>query len=413
LRTALFLTLGTLTLAACGGKPVAPPPNFWPLTPAWTSPFEAATDASGLTPNLAQARDVIAVTTRSGRLRAIDSASGRTLWDRALPQGALAACQDVFLNRYRDGQVAAFEPETGARLWTLDTGVPGDLPPVCDGTRLFVAGKGLASFELPNRTLRWRSAPGIELDLVSPPAVARGRVVAGDRGGALRCFADATGQLVWTYKLAAETRAPAVWDPKGRVLMGTPDGWLVSLGGGSGRRRWRWRVGVDTLFRAQIFEGHAIFAPHDATLQSLSQANGNLAWRTPVSSRPLGDPLLVGLLVFVSCYGERENKSEIVAVEARTGRRIGSFATDGEIQTTPLVHRNRMYVGLRNLSVIALAPVPPTPTPTATPWPAASPSVTPTVGASPGFAGEVAPSAAPTVDTGKPAPAASATPALP
>jgi hypothetical protein len=74
-----------------------------------------------------------------------------------------------------------------------------------------------------------------------------------------------------------------------------------------------------------------------------------MVWRAPLPSRPLSGPFLHGPAVLVACQ-----ESDIVGIDPATGRRVGVFKTTAEMQTVPLVAGGRLYVGLRDRTVVCL-----------------------------------------------------------
>ena len=116
-----------------------------------------------------------------------------------------------------------------------------------------------------------------------------------------------------------------------------------------------------------ILDDTVLFATHENVLYALKRGSGKMVWRAGLPSRPLGGPVLMGTAVLVACF-----ENDVVGFDGRTGRRLGALRTTAEIRTPPLLVSGRLYIGLRDRTVVALqlAAAPP---PQASPEPEASP----------------------------------------
>jgi outer membrane protein assembly factor BamB len=286
----------------------------------------------------------IFVATRQGAVRALDP-SGEQVWRRDGPPGRIAATTGALLLREEDGTIVSLDPATGVTRWTANSGVLGELPPTIDRDRIFVAGRGLAALDLATGRLLW-SQPGSPT--VSQPLAHGNWVLAGEGDGALRCRDRASGAVVWAYRTREPLVAPPVVDQDGRVFLGTTDRRIQALTLRKGGQRWRWKVGADVQHTGVVFRDAVLFAAFDDVLYALKRKNGHLAWRTPLPSRPLSPPVLAGGAVLLACY-----ESEVLGFNARTGKRLGGLKTPAEIRTPPLLVDDRLYVGLRDRTVVA------------------------------------------------------------
>jgi outer membrane protein assembly factor BamB len=334
-------------------------------------PFEGR----AIVPPLAVDGNALFVATADGRVRAFDSETGVALWQRTGPAATLTATTGLLVARHANGLVAGVDPLTGQPKWEHATGVEGEAATTILGTHIAVAGRGLALLRLDDGSLLWR----LELDsqVLSPATLTARELIASFEDGTLRSYDVADGKERWRYATSRPLRASGLVDREGHVFVGTTDGWLLSLGGENGRRRWRWRVGAETLFRATSYRNRVCFASQDAVLYGLDAGSGDLVWRSPLPSRPLAPPILVGKTIVVPCFGDRENRSELVAVDAENGRRSGTHATTAELRGAPVFCGDRFFVGLRDGSLAALTLSYPTPSPSPTPTRAPSPTPTP------------------------------------
>jgi outer membrane protein assembly factor BamB len=327
---ALLLSLG---LFGCG-RPIVLPPALFPLETAWKAAFELGVEGP-----LASDGERVFVATRDGTLRAYEHLTGKSLWSLSLPAGtSVGAKAGLLVARQPDGTLLGLNPENASLRWSVGTNVPGRLPPLVDGDRVFVAGEGVAAVDAATGRLAW-GAPG-EPTVSVPLAVFGPHLFVGESDGVLRCRERDSGLPLWAYKGRVPFVAAPAADDK-RVYLGTSERSIVGLGRENGKRRWRWRLGTSVQTTPAVFGRLVIFASHEGLLYALNKRNGHLAWRTPLPSRPLSGPLLVGTAVVVAC-----RETDILGFEARTGKRIGALKAAGEMQAPPLIVGDRLFFAL-------------------------------------------------------------------
>ena len=310
------------------------------MTTVWIAPAEDAIEGP-----LASDGSRIFIATREQGIRALDP-SGEVVWKVDAPSGQIAAGPGLLVLRTPDGQVVSLDPETGSTRWTVATGITGSGPALLDGDHIVIAGEGIAALDAASGHAFW-SLPGPPT-VTTPPAASGWSILAGEADGTLRCRDRATGASLWTYKTARELAAPPVVDSDRRVLFGTTDRRFLALDVMKGGQRWRWKVGTDVQDRAAIFRDHLLFASYEDVLYSIDRGNGNMAWRAALPSRPISGPVLVGESVLVVCH-----ENDVVGFRAKTGTKLGGLKTPAEIRTPPLVVDDRLYLGLRDRTVIA------------------------------------------------------------
>ncbi len=338
-RSLAVLCLALSAAAGCRHLSLGPPALF-PVVTVWvTPPLDDAIEGP-----LVSDGSRIFVAARDGSLRALDPA-GDPVWRRDAAPGPIAAAAGVLVQRQGDGTVVSVDPATGETRWTAASGVAGSLPPVLDRDRVLVAGEGLAALDLATGRVLWAQPP----PTVTTPPVARGaRILTGEADGTLRCRDRATGASLWTYRTGGRLGAAPVVTDQGRVFLGTTDRRIQSLALDKGKEGWRWRVGADIQTTGAAFQDTVLFAAYDDVLYALHEGNGHLAWRAPLPSRPLSAPLLVGDSIVIACY-----ESDVLGFSARTGKKLGGLKTPAEMRTPPLVVDDRLYVGLKDRTIVA------------------------------------------------------------
>ena len=190
-------------------------------------------------------------------LEEFEPATGiETLWARRAASGeggrrlelrpALAGGR-VFVAGH-EGDVAAYDPLTGERLWEADTGVP-------------VSGG---------------------------PGAGSGLVVVGSSAGDVVALASADGAVAWRTRVTSEVlSAPAVGG--GRVAVRTVDGKLFGLDAANGERSWVYDRTVPVLTlrgtSAPVIAGDVVVAGFDSGhLAAVSLADGQLLWESAVAT---------------------------------------------------------------------------------------------------------------------------------
>ncbi len=300
------------------------------------------------------------VATRDG-LVALSVADGQQLW-KTRGRGRISALGEILLLREDDGRVRRLDPATGAEQWRSASGVSGELPAVIDGDLAFVAGDGLAALSAADGQPLWTSREKIS----SLPVASGAQLLTGGEDGTVRSRERATGASRWSFASVGAVQAPVLVDGD-HVLAGTADRRFLALRAAKGTPRWRWKVGADVAQAAVVLGPAVLFVSYDNILYAVGRGNGHLRWRGALPSRPLSGPLLLGNAVLVACL-----ESDILGFDARNGRRLGVLKTPAEIRTAPLVIGDRLYVGLRDRSVIALA-LDQTPAPEQAPTPSPAP----------------------------------------
>jgi outer membrane protein assembly factor BamB len=370
-------------VAACGVK-LAAPPSVFPVSNAWK-----ARVAGAIEPPLATDGTRLFVATRDGQVQALALDDGRVVW-RVKGRGRIAATADALVLRDEEGRVRRLDTASGRELWSAVSNVDGPLPPVVDGENVLVAGKGLASLSLDRGEVLWR----VDGAISSAPRGAGPWIFSGEEDGALRGRERASGAVRWTFPSTGPVKAPVFVDGD-HVLIGTTDGRLLALRRDKGTPRWRWKIGADVFDAADVLGSTALFVSYDNILYGLGRGNGHLRWRGILPSRPLSGPIVAGSAVFVACQ-----ETDVLAFDGRDGKRIGALQMPAEIRTAPLVVGERLYLGLRDRSVLAfgLNQIPfgtATPRPSPAPLTAPSPAPSSSAPASPSLSVSPSPDAPP------------------
>jgi outer membrane protein assembly factor BamB len=110
----------------------------------------------------------------------------------------------IFAGAY-DGQVAAFDAASGAKVWSVETELSLTAGPgFGDGVLAFGSADGdLIAIDAATGEERWRQPIGAEI--LAPPAIGNGIIVVRTVDGRLRGFSVANGSTVWSVEQSMPT----------------------------------------------------------------------------------------------------------------------------------------------------------------------------------------------------------------
>ena len=203
-----------------------------------------------------------------------------------------------------DGDVAAYEPFTGERLWEAETGVP-------------VSGG---------------------------PGAGAGLVVVGSSAGDVVALSSADGAVAWRTQVTSEVlSAPAVGERT--VAVRTVDGKLFGLDAATGERSWVYDRTVPVLTLrgtgSPVIAGSVVVAGFDSgQLAGLSLADGRLLWESRVAT-PTGqtelerladmdaDPVVADGVVYAVTFRGRASAFELHTGQPLWQRELSSHAGMG------------------------------------------------------------------------------------
>jgi len=78
----------------------------------------------------------------------------------------------------------------------------------------------------------------------------------------------------------------------------------------------------------------------DHYLYALALNDGSVKWESDMGGAMVGSPTLADGVLYVGTIG-----SEVVAVDAETGKDLWRFATSGEVWAQPVVHDSVVFFG--------------------------------------------------------------------
>ncbi len=187
-----------------------------------------------------------------GHVVKLDARTGRILWKRSLPGRAESSPLVIGRTLYfgcEDGQLFALSTRNGNVRWATTLGGPVKSAPAYHRGVLFVGDYGgyMNAVAARSGRLKWQSGSlgqgfGTAGEFYSTPAVAYGRVYAGNNDHRVYSFDENDGTLAWSYSTGGYVYSgPAVANThhtRPTVYIGSFDGNVYALNAKSGEPRW-------------------------------------------------------------------------------------------------------------------------------------------------------------------------------
>jgi outer membrane protein assembly factor BamB len=269
-----------------------------------------------------------------GHIVKLDARTGRTLWKRPLPGRAESSPVVVGNSVYfgcEDGSLYSLSVRNGNVRWATQLGGPVKAAPAYYHGILYVGDYGgyMNAIEAKNGKLLWQTGSlgqgfGTGGEFYSTPAVAFGRVYAGNNDTRVYSFDRKTGALAWTYSTGGYAYSgPAVASTAHTgptVYIGSFDGNVYALNAKTGEPRW------------------------------IHSAGGSV----------IGSLTAVGNIVYASEF----NDTSTTGFAMKTGRPVFHYKTGAY---TPVISDGRRIYLVGYSSINALQPYRPKPKPTAKP----------------------------------------------
>ncbi|MCX7555394.1 outer membrane protein assembly factor BamB [Xanthomonadaceae bacterium JHOS43] len=252
------------------------------------------------------------------------------------------------------GGLYAFNAESGAQVWRLDTGLRlSSTPGVGEGTLVVGTLDGdVVAFNPESGSERWRAK--VSSEVISAPAVGRGVAVVRSIDGRVFAFSITDGERRWVYDRGTPAltlrgnSAPVMAD--GLVLVGYDSGQLVALRGDDGVQLWEQAIafgeGRSELERMVDIDGEMAYdrgevyaAAFNAQVVGVSLEGGRPLWNRELSS--YAGVTLSNQTLFVA-----DRDGVIWALDRNSGAAMWKQdALRHRWLTTPAVHGSHVVVG--------------------------------------------------------------------
>jgi outer membrane protein assembly factor BamB len=192
-----------------------------------------------------------------GHVVKLDARTGKVLWKRSLPNRAESSPLVMDGTVYfgcEDDQLFALNTRNGHTRWVTTLGGPIKSAPAYHDGVLFVGDYGgyMNAVDAKSGKIEWQTASlgqgfGTSGEFYSTPAVAFGRVYAGNNDDRVYSFDEKTGTLAWTHSTGGYVYSgPAVANTRHTpptVYIGSFDGNIYALDAKNGETRWERSAG--------------------------------------------------------------------------------------------------------------------------------------------------------------------------
>jgi outer membrane protein assembly factor BamB len=305
----------------------------------------------------------LVIASRAGKLVALGTGDGRTVWETPLSGGVDG---DVRYDPDRkqvyvgsdDGFVYAVD-EAGAIRWSYKTKGAIERGAELGGELVYVstAADRVVSLEAASGKWRWqyeREAPeGFTIHGHAAPRLHDGALFAGFSDGYLVSLNSQNGEVLWAKSLAAATdqfvdvdATPAFIDDL--VITSSYSGGLYALRSRDGDVRWR--LNIEGASALRLGDGRLYVAAPREGLAALTP-DGQFLWRQGLADAgDLTPPISAGpYLLFSGC------RAGLFIVERATGRLLQLFNPGRGACAAPTVKGNEVYFLANSGTVYALS----------------------------------------------------------
>jgi outer membrane protein assembly factor BamB len=313
------------------------------------------------------ARGVLYAVNNNGNAFALDADTGKVLWERQI--GRLNASSPayqkgrLYIVNLVPGHVVKMDAKTGKILWKRRLPARAESSPLVLGHSLYFGCEdgNLYSLSTRNGNIRWTTPLGGPVK--SAPAFRDGVLFVGDYGGYMNAVRAATGKLLWQSgslgpgfaASGAFYSTPAV--AFGRVYAGNNDGRVYSYDQQDGALAWTHSTG------GYVYSGPAVastdktpptvyIGSFDGNVYALNAKNGETRWSHPAGGQVVGSLSAIGNIVYVAEF----NHTSTNGFSMRTGRPVFHYKTGAY---TPVISDGRRIYLVGYSSINALQPIHP------------------------------------------------------
>ncbi len=252
-----------------------------------------------------------------------------------------------------DGSVLRVATLTGATAWRVNVGIKLSAGVGADASTVAVASADGQIIALDTEGKeRWRAGVGGEV--LTPPAVAEGYVVARTTDGRFVGFDAMTGKKKWNYQRPPQTlilrSAAGIVIDSGNVYAGLPGGRLIDIALANGGLRWETAVaipkGTTELERVADVMGTPVLAGRQVCVGTFQGRAGcfELGKGAPIWTRDVSTP--TGIAIDLHNAYLCDEKSVVQAISRLGG--VAVWKNDKMLYrslTTPAVESSHLAVG--------------------------------------------------------------------
>ena len=313
------------------------------------------------------ARGKLYAVNNNGNAFALDADTGKVLWERQI--GRLNASspayqrERLYIVNLVPGHIVKLDARSGRVLWKRSLPGRAESSPLVLGHTVFFGCEdgNLYALSTRNGHLRWSTQLGGPIK--SAPAFRDGVLYVGDYGGYMNAVRASNGKLLWQSgslgpgfgAAGAFYSTPAV--AFGRVYAGNNDGRVYSYDQRDGTLAWTHSTG------GYVYSGPAVastdrtpptvyIGSFDGNIYALNAKNGETRWSHSAGGQVVGSLSAVGNIVYASEF----NHTSTNGFSMRTGRPVFHYKTGAY---TPVISDGRRIYLVGYSSINALQPIHP------------------------------------------------------
>lgn len=303
----------------------------------------------------------------NGLAFALDSDTGKVLWERRI--GRLNASSPayhknrLYIVNLVPGHVLKLDARTGKVLWKRSLPGRAESSPLVLGRTLYFGCEDgrLYALSTRNGNVRWSTVLGGPVK--AAPAFRDGVLYVGDYGGHMNAVRAGSGKLLWQSGslgpgLGASGQfysTPAV--AFGRVYAGNTDGRVYSYDQADGTLAWSHSTGGyvysgPTVASTATTPPTVYIGSFDGNIYALNAKNGETRWQQATGGQVIGSLSAVGNIVYVAEF----TNGSTLGYDMRSGRRVFRYKTG---TYSPVISDGRRIYLVGYSSINALEPIRP------------------------------------------------------
>ena len=306
-----------------------------------------------------------------GTAFALDANTGKVLWQRRI--GLLNASsptyykERLYIVNLVPGHVVKLDARTGRVIWKRELPGRAESSPLVMGDTLYFGCEDGQLFALSTRNGHERWATTLAGPVKAAPAYYKGILYVGDYGGDMNAVDAGTGKLIWQsgslgngFGSGGEFYStPAI--AFGRVYAGNNDGRIYSYDLKDGALAWTHSTGGyvysgPTVASTQHAPPTVYIGSFDGNIYALNAKNGETRWAHSAGGQVIGSLSAVGEIVYVAEFTTGGTNG----YDMKTGRQVFHYKTG---TYTPVISDGRRIYLVGYSSINALQPFKPKPKP--------------------------------------------------
>ncbi len=245
-----------------------------------------------------------------------------------------------------DGRLYAMDLATGRKLWAYETSGPVEAPPLVVDAYVIVGSQDGTLYCLlaADGALRWKYDTGAKIlaaaNSAKLPGADRTLVLVGGYDSKLHCVELATGEAIWTHEIESYINGSSAVAGEVAVFGGC-DNVLHAVGIGDGRKLAAIATG-SPIAGSVAAVGREVYAGSYGGQFFRADIEANaIVWTYEGDGQPFySSPAVASDRVVV---GSRDGK--LHCLSRRTGERLWSFPTRGDVDSSPVVCGDKVVVG--------------------------------------------------------------------